>query len=61
MINEHIILARRPGSNGPLWRRKAYSESGFEEQRVGRCNWIQLAEDMVEWWTHLNTTMAVKV
>jgi hypothetical protein len=31
MRNEHIILARRPSSNGLLWRHKACSENGFKK------------------------------
>jgi hypothetical protein len=55
------ILVGRPEGKRPLGRpRRGWEENikpGFREIGIDGANWIQLAQDRVQWRTFINTVM----
>jgi hypothetical protein len=59
------ILVGRPKGNRPLGRPRRRWEDNIKmelrEIRIDKANWIQLAQDRVQWWAFVNTVMNLKV
>jgi hypothetical protein len=59
------VLVRRPKGKRPLGRPRHRWEDNIKmdlrEIRVDGANWIQLAQDMVQWWAFVNMVMNLRV
>jgi hypothetical protein len=58
-------LVGRPECKGPLGRPRRRWEVNIKidlrEIGIDGANWIQLAQDRVQWWAFLNTVMNLRV
>jgi hypothetical protein len=61
----YTVLIERPEGKGPLGRRRRRWEDNIKmdlrEIRIDGANWIQLAQDRVQWLTFLNTVLNLRV
>jgi hypothetical protein len=59
------VLVGRPEGKRPLGRPRCRWEDNIKidlrEIRIDGANWIQLAQDTVQWWACLNTVMNLRV
>jgi hypothetical protein len=59
------ILVGRPEGKRPLGRPRRRWEDNIKmdlrETRIDRANWIELAQDRVQWWAFVNTVMKLRV
>jgi hypothetical protein len=59
------VLVGRPEGKKPLERPRRRWEDNIKmdlrETGVDGANWIQLAQDRVQWWTFVNTVMNLRV
>jgi hypothetical protein len=59
------VLVGRPEVKRPLGRRRRGWEDNImlelRETGIDETNWIQLAQDRVQWWTFVHTVMNVRV
>jgi hypothetical protein len=59
------VLVGRPQGNRPLGRPRCRWEDNIKmdprEIGVDGSNWIQLAQDRVQWWAFVNTLMNLRV
>jgi hypothetical protein len=59
------VLVGRPEGKRPLGRPKRRWENNikldFREIGIDGANWIQLAQDRVQWWAFVNTVMNLRV
>jgi hypothetical protein len=59
------VLVGRPEGKRPLGRPRRRWEDNIKmdlrETRIGVSNWIQLAQDRVQWWACMNTVMNLRV
>jgi hypothetical protein len=59
------VLVGRPESKRPLGRlRRRWDDNikmDFREIGINETNWIQLAQDRVQWWACVNTVMNPRV
>jgi hypothetical protein len=59
------VLAGRPEYKRPLGRSRRRWEDNIKmdvrEIGIGGANWIQLAQDRVQWWAFVNTMMNLRV
>jgi hypothetical protein len=59
------VLVGRPKGKRPLGRPRHRREDNIKldlrETGINGVNWIQLAQDRVQWWAFVNTVMNLKV
>jgi len=59
------VLVGSPEGKRPLERPRCRWEDNikmdFREIKIDGANWIQLAEDRVQWWACVNTVMSLRV
>jgi hypothetical protein len=59
------VLVERPEGKRPLGRPRPRWEDNFKmglrETGIDGENWIQLAQDRVQWWAFVNTVMSLRV
>jgi hypothetical protein len=59
------VLGGKPESKTPLGRHRRRWEDNIKrdlrEIRIDGANWIQLAQDMVQWRAFVNTVMSLRV
>jgi hypothetical protein len=59
------VLVGRPEGKRPLGRLRRiwddYIKTDLRETGIDGANWIQLAQDRVEWWAFVNTVMNFRV
>jgi hypothetical protein len=59
------VLVRRSGGKRPLGRPRRRWEDNIKldlrETGIDEANWIQLAQDRVQWWACVNTVMNLRV
>jgi hypothetical protein len=54
------VLVGRPECKRPLGRPRRRWEDNIK-MGINGANWIQLAEDRVQWWTFVNTIMNLQI
>jgi transcription termination factor 2 len=59
------VLVGRPEGKSPLGRpRRRWKDNikmDLKETGINEANWIQLAQDRVQWWACVNTVMNLRV
>jgi transposase len=59
------ILVGRPEGKRPLGKPRRRWENniklGLREKGIDGVNWVQLAQDMAQWWACVNTVMNLRV
>jgi hypothetical protein len=62
---KHRVLVGRPEGKRPLGRPRRRWEDNIKmdlrEIGIDGANWIQLAQDRVQWWVFVNTVMNLRV
>jgi hypothetical protein len=61
----YMVLVGRPEGKRPLGRPRRRWEDNIKMNlrkiRINGANWIQLAQDRVQWWAFVNTVMNLRV
>jgi hypothetical protein len=61
----YLVLVGRPEGKKPLKRPRCRWEDKIKldltEIGINGANWIQLAQDTVQWWVFVNTVMNIRV
>jgi hypothetical protein len=64
-IGVYRVLVGRPGGKRPLGKPRHRWEDNIKldlkEIGINGANWIQLAQDRVQWWAFVNTVMNLEV
>jgi hypothetical protein len=59
------VLVGRPEGKRPLGRPRRRWEDNIKmnlrEMGINEANWIQLAQDRVQWWACMNTVMNLRI